>query len=48
MHKVYDEAIKQMGEEKEVHARHILFRAPPGDEKAGKEAEDKIKAVIAA
>jgi len=46
MHKVYDEAVKQIGEEKEVHARHILFRAPAGDEKAGKEAEDKIKAVI--
>ena len=47
MHKVYDEAIKQVGDEKEVHARHILFRAPAGDEKAGKEAEDKVKAVIA-
>ena len=47
MHKVYDEAVKQMGEEKEVHARHILFRAAAGDEKASKEAEDKIKAVIA-
>jgi peptidyl-prolyl cis-trans isomerase C len=46
MHQVYDEAIKQMGEEKEVHARHILFRAAAGDEKAGKEAEDKVKAVI--
>ena len=47
MHKVYDEAVKQIGDEKEVHARHILFRAPAGDEKASKEAEDKIKAVIA-
>jgi peptidyl-prolyl cis-trans isomerase C len=46
MHKVYDEAVKQVAEEKEVHARHILFRAPAGDEKAGKEAEDKVKAVI--
>jgi len=46
MHKVYDEAVKQMGEEKEVHARHILFRAAAGDEKAGQEAEDKVKAVI--
>ena len=46
MHKVYDEAVKQIGEEKEVHARHILFRAQAGDDKAGKEAEDKIKAVI--
>ena len=47
MHKVYDEAVKQMGEEKEVHARHILIRAAPGDEKASKAAEDKIKSVIA-
>ena len=47
MHKVYDEAVKQMGQEKEVHARHILFRAPAGDDKAGKEAEDKAKAVVA-
>src|SRR5512146_328214 len=46
MHKVYDEAVKQVGEEKEVHARHILFRAQAGDDKAGKEAEDKIKGVI--
>ena len=27
-------------------ARHILIRAAPGDEKASKEAEDKIKAII--
>jgi peptidyl-prolyl cis-trans isomerase C len=47
MHKVYDEAVKQMGEEKEVHARHILIRAVPGDDKASKEAEDKIKEIIA-
>jgi peptidyl-prolyl cis-trans isomerase C len=40
MNKVYDDALKQMGEEKEVHARHILFRAAAGDEKASKEAED--------
>jgi peptidyl-prolyl cis-trans isomerase C len=46
MHKVYDEAVKQMGNEEEVHARHILIRAAPGDEKASKEAEDKIKAII--
>jgi peptidyl-prolyl cis-trans isomerase C len=46
-HKVYDEAVKQMGQEVEVHARHILIRAAPGDEKASKDAEDKIKAVIA-
>lgn len=47
MRRVYDEAVKQIGEEKEVHARHILFRAQAGDDKAGKEAEDKVKAVIA-
>jgi peptidyl-prolyl cis-trans isomerase C len=47
MHKVYDEAVKQMGQEMEVHARHILIRAAPGDEKASKAAEDKIKAIIA-
>lgn len=47
MHKVYDEAVKQIGEEKEVHARHILFRAPAGDDKASKEAEEKTKDVIA-
>jgi peptidyl-prolyl cis-trans isomerase C len=46
MHKVYDDAIKSMGDEQEVRARHILIRAPANDEKASKEAEDKIKAVI--
>lgn len=47
MRKVYEEATKQMGDEKEVRARHILFRvANPNDEKASKEAESKIKAVI--
>ena len=46
MRQVYDEAVKQIAEEKEVHARHILFRAPSGDDKAAKEAEDKLKAVI--
>jgi len=46
MHKVYDDAVKQMGDEQEVHARHILIRATPGDDKASKEAEDKIKAII--
>jgi len=46
LRKVYDEATKQMGEEEEVHARHILFRvANPTDEKASKEAETKVKAV---
>jgi peptidyl-prolyl cis-trans isomerase C len=47
MHKVYDDAVKQMPGEEEVRARHILIRAPAGDEKASKAAEDKIKAVIA-
>lgn len=46
MHKVYDDAVKKMTGEKEVHARHILIRAPAGDEKASKAAEDKIKAII--
>ena len=46
MHDVYDEAAKQMGQEQEVHARHILIRAAAGDDKASKEAEDKIKAII--
>jgi peptidyl-prolyl cis-trans isomerase C len=47
MHKTYDEAVKQMKPEQEVHARHILIRVPAGDEKASKAAEDKIKAIIA-
>ena len=47
MHKVYDDAIKQLGKEEEVHARHILIRAPAGDEKASKAAKAKIEAVIA-
>src|SRR5690242_17404180 len=47
MHKVYDEAVKTMADEQEVHARHILIRAPAGDDKASKAAEDKIKAIIA-
>lgn len=46
MKKVYDDAIKQMGTEQEVHARHILIRAAAGDDKASKDAEDKIKAII--
>jgi peptidyl-prolyl cis-trans isomerase C len=47
MHKVYDEAVKQMGEVQEVHARHILIRAAPGDEKASAAAKAKIEAIIA-
>ena len=47
MHKVYDDAVKQMGEQQEVHARHILIRAAPGDEKASAAAKAKIEAIIA-
>ncbi len=47
MRKVYDDAVTKLPDEQEVHARHILFRAAAGDEKASKEAEDKAKAVIA-
>ncbi len=46
LHKVYDEAIKQMGEKEEVHARHILIRAKAGDEKASEEARKKVEAII--
>jgi peptidyl-prolyl cis-trans isomerase C len=47
MHKVYDDAVKGIGEQPEVHARHILIRAATGNEKESKAAEDKIKGVIA-
>jgi peptidyl-prolyl cis-trans isomerase C len=47
MHKVYDDAVKRMKPEEEVRARHILIRATPSDEKASKEAKDKIEVVIA-
>jgi peptidyl-prolyl cis-trans isomerase C len=46
MHKVYDDAVKQLAGEQEVHARHILIRAPAGDEKASEAAKAKIEAVI--
>src|SRR5262249_36324548 len=47
MHKVYDDATKGMGDEQEVRARHILIRVEnPNDEKASKETEEKIKAII--
>jgi peptidyl-prolyl cis-trans isomerase C len=46
MHKVYDEAVKSMPPEDEVHARHILIRAAQGDEKASDEAKKKIDAII--
>ena len=47
LQKVYDDAIKQMGKQEEVHARHILIRAKPGDEKASEAAKKKIEAIIA-
>jgi peptidyl-prolyl cis-trans isomerase C len=47
MHQVYDEAVKTMPAEEEVHARHILIRAPQGDEKASEEAKKKIDAIVA-
>jgi peptidyl-prolyl cis-trans isomerase C len=47
LHKVYDEATKQMGAEQEVHARHILFRVMnPTDAAGSKAAEAKVRAVI--
>jgi len=47
LHAVYDDAIKQMPSEEEVHARHILFRvADWKDEKAAQAAQDKAKAVV--
>ena len=46
LHKVYDDAIKQMGKQEEVHARHILIRVKPGDEKASEAAKTKIEAII--
>ena len=47
LRKAYDDAVKQMPDEEEAHARHILIRAPQGDDKAGAEAKQKIEAVIA-
>lgn len=46
MHKVYDDAVKQLASEPEVHARHILIRAAAGDEKASQAAKTKIEAII--
>jgi peptidyl-prolyl cis-trans isomerase C len=46
LHKVYDEAVKSMPPEDEVHARHILIRAAQGDQKASDEAKKKIEAII--
>jgi peptidyl-prolyl cis-trans isomerase C len=48
MRSVYNEAVKQISDEQEVHARHILFRVPDAkDEKASKAAEEKAKAALA-
>lgn len=48
MQHVYQEAVKQMGEEQEVHARHILFRvADANDQKAAAAAEAKAKDTLA-
>jgi peptidyl-prolyl cis-trans isomerase C len=46
MRAVYDDAVAKLPAEEEVQARHILFRATAGDEKADKEAEAKAKAVV--
>ena len=47
MKEVYQDAVKQMGDEPEVHARHILIRVPDqSDQKASDEAEGKIKTAI--
>jgi peptidyl-prolyl cis-trans isomerase C len=47
LHAVYNDAVKQMSNEEEVHARHILFRvADWNDAKAAAEAEAKAKAVV--
>ncbi|MFL9824995.1 peptidylprolyl isomerase [Rhodoplanes sp. SY1] len=48
MQHVYQEAVKQMGEEQEAHARHILFRvADASDQKAAAAAEAKAKETLA-
>lgn len=47
LRKTYADAVGQMGNEEEVHARHILIRvAKPDDAAESKAAEDKIKAII--
>ncbi len=47
LHKIYDDATKQMGGQQEVHARHILFRVTdPNDQAASKAAEAKVKNTI--
>jgi peptidyl-prolyl cis-trans isomerase C len=46
LRKVYDEQIRPMGATEEVHARHILFRADPKDEKALADAEARARAAL--
>ncbi|WP_296525851.1 peptidylprolyl isomerase [Rhodoplanes sp.] len=47
MQHVYQEAVKQMAEEQEVHARHILFRvADASDQNASKAAEAKARSTL--
>ncbi|MBS7541089.1 peptidylprolyl isomerase [Ancylobacter lacus] len=47
MKKTYEDALKQQKPEEEVHARHILFRADPKDEKASAAAKAKAEEVEA-
>ena len=47
LHKIYEDATKNMAGQQEVHARHILFRVnDPNDQAANKTAEDKVKNAI--
>ena len=47
LRKIYEDAIKNMSGQQEVHARHILFRVnDPNDQAASKVAEDKVKNTI--
>src|ERR1017187_5759520 len=43
---VSDERQRRSARKRGARARHILIRAAPGDEKASKQAEDRIKAII--
>jgi len=47
LRKIYEDAIKNMSGQQEVHARHILFRVnDPNDQAASKAAEEKVKNTI--
>jgi peptidyl-prolyl cis-trans isomerase C len=47
LHKIYDDATKNVSNQQEVRARHILFRVnDPNDQAASKAAEDKVKSTI--